>query len=31
MTLGRVSNTQTNSSFTDLNTGTFRFYRLLVP
>ena len=30
-TLARVSNTQTNFSFADLNTSTSRFYRLLVP
>jgi alpha-L-arabinofuranosidase len=30
-TLGKVSNTETNFSFTDLNTGNLQFYRLLVP
>ena len=30
-TRGRVSNPQTNFSFTDLNTGQSRFYRLVVP
>jgi len=30
-TLRRVSSTQTNFSFTDLNDGSPRFYRLLVP
>jgi hypothetical protein len=30
-TLGKVSNTQTNFAFTDWNTATPRFYRLLVP
>jgi hypothetical protein len=30
-TLGKVSSTQTNFSFTDLNAGASRFYRLVVP
>jgi hypothetical protein len=30
-TLGKVSNTVTNFSFTDVNTETLRFYRLTVP
>ena len=30
-TLGQVSNTRTNFAFTNWNTGTLQFYRLLVP